>query len=447
MKLDRNQRYAVVIGSSVAIGILSIVVLKGLKANVWWAILPFAVSLVTGIVIVSRQKKENFEADDSGCNQTINITQNCKSGPSPPAPPAALTAASIKKWIVSLNPSLTSDCQNCIIAAALKLWNSKTLTDVVNMAPEKQQSILKALLAFDCTKQCVIPPSGLDETAVEKWLKSLIPNLAEDCSSCVVDAIMKMWSPLEFTRVEAKMRIEQLKIVQAIFALHCETCEPPEKLNSAEVQKWLSGILTGASSECYTCAVNTIVKMWSPAVWAKVKAMDVKSRTQVVQALIDINCMKECVEIPSSLDQGQVQKWLAGVLVGETALCSTCIVATIMKLWTPKLFQSAQAKSKLEQSRIVQGIVALNCKNPCVQNALQKQQVVAWVKQALPKVSAACVECIADKAFSMWTKEDFNDLLSKPTKEQAKLAKMLGDFNCPHVCNIPPLEECDYLPY
>jgi len=458
MSLSRFLDYAIAIMLSMTIGVLFAYYLQQkTQLSPAIAFIPFILTLIAGLIIVRRQHKKegyalNLPGDSAGA--TINIIQNCGScnptpGPTPVPPgPAPLTKDAVAKWIKSVDTGLTANCSNCIIDKAMQLWNSNLLEQISTLPMEKQKTILNAMLAVDCVSQCIIPVSNLDKQKVIAWVNMIVPTAGVNCQACAVDYILKHWSSQNFSNALVKMKEEQVKILEGIIAFNCPKCDAPIKLDAKAVQAWLTGLLTGANPDCYSCAINTIVRLWSVADFNKIKKMDKKSQIQVIQALLALNCSENCIEVPSGLTPGQVNQWLASILDGENNNCYDCLSAFILKHWTPAMLNTAKQLPKIEQSKVVAGLIAANCQSECLSNStLTKQQVTSWVKQILPTIDAVCVSCIVAKAMQIWNKQDFTEVMSKPTKDQAVIAKAMADYNCPHVCQVEPLEECNYLPY
>jgi hypothetical protein len=211
----------------------------------------------------------------------------------------------------------------------------------------------------------------------------------------------------------------------------------------------MASLLVGASQDCYKCALTIILRMWSTTEFAKVQAMSKASQLQILKALTALNCDKECIEVPSGLTAQEVSAWLSTVLNGRFASCTTsCIIPTILRLWTPPMLSSVKLKPLLEQQKIVQGIISFNCQGICFSGPISIDQVSWWVQNILPSASPNCQSCIVSSAMKNWTTDSFNELLGKPLTDQVKTARLLADFNCPDVCgSLPPAQECDTLPY
>lgn len=458
MPLTKTQKYVAVSLSAVITFIASFMILKMYNQNVYIAFLPMIIVGLSGISSILQHKdndSENYETESSGCNQTINITQNCadknpKPAPVPtpvPIPVPFNLSDSIKKWIVSVDSKLTAECQNCILENALKMWKEDTLRKVSIMDSESQKKVLNGLLAFDCSKQCVIPQSGLNKGAVDTWIRSTIKGASNDCVECIVDAIMKLWSPDDYKKVLSKTLEEQMKIIEGVFALHCEKCKQnTDKLNSDMVEKWLTTLLVGAKPECYKCAVETIVKLWQQKDFTKVKLMEKKSQVQIVQALLELNCEKSCVIIPSGLNPKDVESWLLKIspLEFKSKDCLNCAVSSIVKLWTPENMKNVMSKSRLEASKIIQGVVAMNCKTQCVYGLLDRERVSAWFKEKLSGQNVNCLNCVVDTALKEWKTNDLfsQKVLSLSPKDQSKLARTFADYNCSHTCNVEQYDSC-----
>jgi hypothetical protein len=448
MGLSKSQRYIAVSLATVVVFACCAMILKMYEENIYIAIIPSVLVLMAGISSGSNDK-EKFEEEQQGCNQTINIIQNCD----PSKKQIQLQPDSIKKWIEALDPKLTSECQECIIKNALKLWEPSTLLKVSHMAVDEQKRILSGLLAFDCTKQCVIPKAGLNKTDVLMWMRKVLPTISMDCEKCLIDAIMKLWSVDDFKKALSKPEKEQIHIAEGLIALHCEKCEIISHLQPDVIRKWISSLLAGTKKDCLECAVDVIVKMWDLKEFAKVNGMSKKSQVQIVHALVGLNCEKACVEIPSGLNPKDVLNWMIKndpLPFSQDSTCRQCVLGEILRLWTPEMMKKVNAKSPLDIKKIIQGVGSLNCQTSCGQGILTKQMLSGWFKELLPKEkNINCLDCVISKALDEWKTGLYfkTKVLALPTKEQAKMARAFADFNCPHVCNLEPFEECDYLPY
>lgn len=423
-------------------------------------------AVVAGIVIVvliARRVKEGYEHEIEN-QQNINIYQNCggKPGPSPgpkpkpkpgPAPiPVNLSKKDVVSWINSVNSALTNQCKNCITDSVLKTWKEDDMDKVKAKSIDDQKKILDALLAFDCEKQCVItppPPSGLTAAQVQKWLASMYTDLPANCTSCVVSSVLKMWSPGDFAKVQAKSPQDQHSIIQGLLAFdcpHCQTPTPgpgPKPLNlyvtAADAQKFLSSVLSGQSPKCYQCLVSSITKNWTIDNMAKVKAMKKDSQVQVVQALLAFACLKECVSVPSGLTTQEVQQWLNSVLVGVNSNCSTCLVQSIQKLWTRDSFTQVKAKAKDDQVKIVQGLIAFDCKQTCISTPPHPtnlaMEIQDWAEKMLPHEDKNCYTCIVSNGVKMWDEDEFDKVKAMPATTQIQIAQGLIAFNCNTECS------------
>jgi len=452
MPLTKTQKYVAVSLSVVITFIASFMILKMYNQNVYIAFLPTIIVGLSGISSILQHKdndNENYE-NESSCNQTINIVQNCadkKPIPKPSPVPSNLSDK-MKKWIMSIDTKLTVECQSCILENALKMWKEDTLNKVLNMDKDSQNKILNGLLIFDCSKQCVIPQTGLNKSAVDTWVRSTLKGSSNDCIECVTDAIIKLWSPDDYKKVLSKTPQEQMKIAEGVLALHCENCKQnPSKLDPDMVKSWLTSLLVGAKPECYNCAVETIVKLWEQKDFIKVKSMEKKSQVQVVQALLGLNCEKDCVIVPSGLNTKVVESWLlkTSPLEFQSKDCLDCTVSSIVKLWTPETMKNVLSKTSVDISKIIQGIIAMNCKTKCMDNQLlSRERVLQWFKEKLPQQNINCLNCVVDKAVEEWKTNNLftQKVLSLSPKDQSKLARTFADYNCSHICNVEQYDNC-----
>jgi hypothetical protein len=410
-----------------------------------------------------RHSKELYEhgEHDIENQQNINIYQNCGGskpvpgpgpkpipGPGPKPIPVKLSKKEVVNWINSVNSALTNQCKNCITDAVLKMWKQADLDKVKTDSIDDQKKIVDALLAFDCEKQCVItppPPSGLTAAQVNKWVTSAYPGLPAVCYTCIVSSVMKMWTLTDFKKVQAKSASDQHSIVQGLLAFDCPHCQgipvPPKPtyVTAADAQKFLSSVLVGQSPKCYQCLVSSITKNWTVDNFTKIKAMKKDSQVQVVQALLAFACLKECVVVPSGLTTQEVQQWLNSVFSGANAKCSTCLVQSVQKLWTRDQFTQVKAKAKADQVKIVQGLIAFDCKQQCVVTPPHPSnlamEIQDWIEKILPHEDKSCYSCMVSHAVKMWDEAEFDKVKAMPLASQQQIGQGLLGLNCQSECS------------
>lgn len=466
MTLKKDQKYAISVVLAFLVGLISMFLLKNYGYNMTTkramaiSLIPFALFLVIGLMWAKKEykNKEKFMSD-SGIDQTqtINIIQNCGSNPQPspvpptpvPPTPQPLSKDVILKWIKSVNSKLTNTCNDCIVNSVIKLWNVDTLNKVMKDPMEQQETILNAILAFDCNSQCVIPASKLNPAQVDQWLHTVDESLSPACHQCVMKVILKMWSLDQYVKVLKLDKEKQLNIIQGIIAFNCASCNTPSNLTPQEVQQWMASLISGASQDCYECALSNIMRMWSTIDFAKVKAMNKESQIQILKSLMALNCSKDCIVVPSGLTSSEVKKWVDDLLLnGELTNCvDSCIVPAIVKLWTPQMLADVQIKPRIEQQKVLQGIISMNCGNACFGGALSQGEVAYIVSLVLPEANNECVKCISSEVMNSMSSIEFNQLLSKPVSEQMKVFRSLASYKCPGACVLSPAQECDYPAY
>jgi hypothetical protein len=440
--------------SALLVSLASYLFFKKYKINIYYSILPFAFILLLSISLSTDKKYDNSEnykgmnAEDrniSGCNQTINIIQNCDDNkPKPPSPPSSqLNKMELLNWIESINNKLTVECKNCIVNSAMKLWNMDSFEKIKNMNRDEQTKVLYAVLSFDCDSLCSIKPENLNKNEVISWVRSVNPGLPEKCLDCVVLQIVRMWNVSMFQKVKNMAKNEQSNIVEGLLAMNCQNCRINNRVDENSVRKWLNGLLK-QDSECIDCLVDKIVSLWDLSEYFKVVNMNIESQKQIVNAIMMLSCSKDCVVIPNKLTENEVRMWVRSILTDESDLCLYCIVKNIMNMWNYEMFKSVQRKSIQDQFKIIHGLIILNC-SECITDSLTKNQVLSWLKTLAPsEYKLNCLDCIASAGVRMWTKRDFSNLLSKPTSDQIKVLKNLADYNCPHPCPNVPIEYCNY---
>ncbi len=322
---------------------------------------------------VSKYAREGYDAN--GCNQTINIYQNCKDpqpgpGPKPePIPiPEPVSVDAVRKWIDSVDNSLTESCKKCIIDNAVNIWTQSTLVEVQSKDIAEQKNILQALLAFNCSKQCVIAPAVLDRQMVEALVYSIEPNMSTSCAVCMVDSIMQMWTMDDYNRIKEMNQQEQINVLMLIRNINCSTCDVQAKVDPNVVERLISLILVGAKPNCYKCVVQAIVNMWSLQELDDFKKMDRKSQGQVVQAIIALNCKESCTYVPSGITDEEALAWVQSAMPEMNNWlpeCVSCLVG-VVKSWSRDNFRAVQDKSHEEQVAVITNLATVDCQNSCI---------------------------------------------------------------------------------
>lgn len=460
MSLKKDQKYAIVIVVAILVGLITLFLLRlysNSKHTFIISLIPSVFFLIMGLLYVSKDKnnKERFSLGNGlDQNQVINIIQNCGSGPSPgpnpgPSPPSPLSKTDVMNWINSVNSKLTSTCKNCVVNKAISVWNSDILSKIKLESLEKQETILNALLAFNCDKECAVTNSNLNSAQVNQWVYEADSSLSENCHNCVVNNILKSWTQSEYENVLKMSNDKQKDIIQAMIAFNCSLCETPSSLNAQEVQQWMSGLIVGENPDCYACTVSNILKMWDNIQFAQVKAMDKTSQIQTVKALMALNCGKQCTSISSGLSASDVSKWVKGLIRNQDILScvDSCIVPAIVRLWNPNIFSQIKNKPIIEQQKVLQGIISMNCGNSCFGGSLSKGEIEYIVSLVIPDANQACLDCISSDILQNMSPVDFNVLLSKPVSEQSKVFRNIASYKCPNSCILKPSQECDFPAY
>lgn len=336
----------------IAVILSSLAIARYLVGASWGysVLFSLAVGLVVVLFVFVVLKNSWKESFDAGYVQNIYISQGC----------GKVSPGGISDWIKGINGTLTPACVACVKSSAEKLWSADTLEKVKEMNIDQQKKILNMLLAFDCSKQCSVPSNELDEDRVRTWVNSIIPSSSLVCVPCVVSSIMKMWKLSDFQNALAKSTSDQQKLIGYIIIMNCGDCSV---LNPQEIRAWLNGVLSGALPSCYACIVDFIQKMWSEKDLKKVKSLDKKSQLQIVQALIAVNCEKNCAPVPSGLTISMVMPLVQKFVPNEG--CGLCAAEAMVKSWTPIVFASVMKKSVQDQKLIVEALMSLNCEGKC----------------------------------------------------------------------------------
>lgn len=447
--MEKSEKYGILIVIALVIGLGTFWLLKynrvDMKKAGMISLLPVVLTIVVGIIIIEKDEKEKFSETD-GCTQNINIYQQCggKNTPSPPSPPTDLLKDDIEKWIGSVDSGLTSLCKSCVVSSALKLWKKIDLMKVQAIPLDKQKLVLQAMLVMDCDKECVIKPVGLEKAQILAWLAQLAPPLPAGCRDCLVDTILKLWSVSDFQKTVAHPKEEQIHIVQALVALNCKDCDKgiPGNIPAGEVEKWLNGILGGSNVSCLDCVIKTIYRIWKLPEFEKVQKMDKKSQDQIVQALIALNCEKDCIEVPSGVTKSEAMVWISS-LTGAKNLdssCMNCSVQAVMKNWSPSMLANVVKKSEPEQLLILTALQAFNCEKVCSSaSSLSSDDAKAWIDSVgLSSLSPACVACAVQAVVKLWKLKMLQDVKAKPKPEQQNILSALIASNCGSVCAPPP---------
>src|SRR3990167_930037 len=154
--LSKKSKYILLIVVSILVAILAWFLSKKHKHQMPITLGAVALVLIIGVLSIRRSEdKEKYDGGaehrpmensdpSSGCNQTINITQNCgKPSPIPPVPTPDLKEK-ILDWIKAVDSKLTVECQACVLENALKLWNMDTLNKTKGMDANSQKLVLNA---------------------------------------------------------------------------------------------------------------------------------------------------------------------------------------------------------------------------------------------------------------------------------------------------------------
>lgn len=432
------------------------------------AVVAITVFLIGLVYCLAIKKKENYDGsvgvgspsssnEANGCTQNITINQNCDKSKPQPAPipiKKALSTKDVEKWIKSVNPDLTSQCKKCVVESVKNMWDGHVLELMAHKPMEAQKAVLDALLVFDCKKQCTVTPAELHPnlTEVKKWLSSVVPKMEAECLECVADQIVKLWTEAQFHEALKKHPAEQLTIIDAVYSVHCTDCKGTAKVPRDVLEKWLTVQLTGAKPGCYKCLLDNMARMWDEAQFNKIKKMDAKSRRQVIQSLISLNCLKECVYVPTGLKKGDVSMFVHSVLGEQGARCMDCLSEFILKNWTVENYARVKdLMPKDQQQRILHALITLECKNQCSDGHLDKKEVMEWVSSMLERngdhPGSKCIDCVANQVLSSYNKADYSKLRAETTAEQVKFLHKLGEHACPHACSLSPPVACSVLPY
>lgn len=347
------------------------------------------ISLLSGLLIfltgmVFEKRRGNMEGFDvtGKCNQTINIYQNCGDSSGPPTP-TPVNSENIKAWVNSVRPDLTDTCKQCVLDKIISMkWSDKILEEEKLKDISLQKSDIDVILAVDCVNQCTAPPANLDRELVKDWVVNTLGHspmhivLAEPCVSCIVDAIMRIWSIKEFQDAQALPKDQQLKVIQALRALNCQNCQPSSKLNPEVVREKLINILAGRLPQCFDCVVNSVINIWTLTDWNLFLALNPKdetsgeafnSQSQVIQALIAFNCATECSKIPSGISDEEAQLFVQEAMPEMVAWGPDCVGCLISKVkeWPRNKFEEEKIKDKSQKQGLLVAIAAAECSLAC----------------------------------------------------------------------------------
>jgi len=382
--MKKNWLIRIVIVVAVSLAVTAILVQNGYEKNqaMQLGALAGLLALIVDFLVTSREHyihkasriTENFEGPE--CGQTINIYQNCK-GPSPgpnpgpsPTPVPAVTEEEVKKWLMSVDSTLTEACQKCIVDNAVRIWKPEDLKNVLSKDIAEQKSILQAMLVANCSSQCVVAPAGLDRKEVQAWVQGVDPSLDPKCVTCAVDAAMKRWPVRELAWVKALDGTKQANVLKLLLAINCLDCAPVVKVDPLEVQKLVAEIFVGAKPECYKCIVDSIVNLWTVEELADFKKMDSKSQTQIMQAFIALNCKENCTVVPSGVSEEEATALVKSSMpIGNSwmAECVSCLVHEIMT-WSRDNLTIAMSKPQEERVKLLVNLATVDCNTSCVRS-------------------------------------------------------------------------------
>lgn len=378
----------------------------------------------------SRMPPENVIIINNNCGGS---NSNPMPGPKPVPVSPALDHTKLMAWISSMEKNLTMSCLNCVVSQAVKLWDNDALQKVLNMPSAHQRAIFNAMLATDCNSDCIVKPNQLGFPEVRNWVNRIIKNqLPSNCVDCIATAIVKTWSPKEFQTTLSKQEKDQESILHSVWLANCKGCNAP--VVDKDVVNWVNSMMTGASLECASCVIKNIHTLWDEDQFMKVKSMDKKSQLQILKALVALDCNKECVSIPTKLDPSVISSWVASILKADNNNCKSCVVESIMRLWTPASFAKVQQMHPADQEKVLQGILSFNCESKCVRpSKLSPMEVSDWLKNFYK--ASECTSCIGQYIVSNWDSDYFRKIKSMDSKDQLSTIHKIASSSCPHVCN------------
>ncbi len=360
----------------------------------------------------------------------------------------SLQPSDVQDWISYINPNLTDVCQICIIKNVINLWSVNDLLKVRSMDTDKQKLILNSILADNCEKICSV---SLNTNDVMSWIMKFSQNNSEQCLNCPLNSIMKLWSVEDFAKVKSSSEEEQNKIYQALLKINCPECLD-NKLKPEELLSWLTTVLPDSNQDCLNCVMQNLINVWNTNDLANIKSQNLNTQIEIIASILgNINCSDFCVSPLDRVSPNDAYQWIGSLLNGETPRCINCLKDIIVKSWSNTLFNDIKNRTKSEQNNLLQALIKMNCNNICYpeNEKLTLEDIEKWLKVVLPNLENDCQGCIAENAFKMWqdkmpTKQEFyRQVVSLPCKEQFKLAKLIADFNCSHLCSVPGLDNCN----
>ena len=142
-------------------------------------------------------------------------------GPAPPGPQHPSKEMSLA-YVKQMTPSWSSNCQDCVSDAIVRLWTTKDLDDVKKRTPEQQLNILQAM-TLQCQESCA--PKGVTKEEALAFIDSVVGSGMPDCHNCIANAMVNMWTKEDLESIKKKPAPEQQLMVQALGTFNCaEQC-------------------------------------------------------------------------------------------------------------------------------------------------------------------------------------------------------------------------------
>jgi hypothetical protein len=339
----------------------------------------------------------------------------------------SLTEQQVRRWITKIDPTISANCEECIVKGAMNRWDEETLNRLEKMPKEKQEELFHTMRTTNCGKCVDNGINQLDEKLIAGWLSILHGKLDGGCFDCVVREIRKNWKETDFSKIKALTQKEQKVIVEKLLKEECGMCS--NHLDEKTVRNWLN-TLVSEKADCVKCIENTVLKRWSVDDFLRISKLPKAEQLNFVHALIDVNCDKVC-PISHPLTELNIRRWLDPLLPDIPVKERECLSDVIMKLWTPDILRTVQSSEKHDQLTIVKGLLRDNC--GC-KNELTEENIMRWAKSVYPDFEKECETCLAVEAKKLWTQEQFDEIKTLDLLDQAKIAKRISEYECPHVC-------------
>ena len=221
-------------------------------------------------------------------------------------------------------------------------------------------------------------------------------------------------------------------------------------ISPSDADKWISSVDKDFSENCKGCLSKNLAKVWTVDMLEKVKKMSPSIQLDLLKLLVMLDCDKECEPKPipkpvSKLTKDKVEALIKKIYPDILETVKECMENNIMKLWDEKNFDIVLSKPLVEQEKILNGILALNCGNIYKMYDKKARDLFASVGG---NINTKCGMCILQSIIKNWDMETFSKV-EKMNLPQRKLFidtySKLCDAECKIIISkvLPSLEQIE----